>query len=86
MWTSKWKLGVESRSNRTKVGEQEAPKGAEGREKHVCLPVLRPPTFHKAHSDGAHPGELVNGLKALIDRLGQQRRKLLVVENLQITA
>lgn len=52
----------------------------------VCLPVLCPPALHEAHPDGAHPGELVNSLEALVDRLGQQRSKLLVVENLQITA
>lgn len=30
-------------------------------------PVLSSPAFDKAHADSAHPGELVNGLKALVD-------------------
>lgn len=50
------------------------------------LPVLRSPAFDKAHADGAHPGQLVNSLEALVDWLGQQCSKLLVVENLQVTA
>lgn len=49
-------------------------------------PVLCSPAFHKAHSDSAHPGELVNSLKALIDRLRQECSELLVVENLEVTA
>lgn len=50
------------------------------------LPVLGPPAFNKAHADGAHSGELIDGLEALIDRLSQERSKLLVVEDLQVTA
>lgn len=50
------------------------------------IPVLRAPAFDKAHTDGAHSGELIDGLKALIDRLSQKRSKLLVVEDLQVTA
>lgn len=60
--------------------------GAVCPEKKPDLPVLRPPALHEAHPDGAHPGELVHGLKPLIDRLSQQRCELLVVKNLQITA
>lgn len=44
-------------------------------------PVLSSPAFDKAHADGAHPGELVDSLEALINRLSQQGCKLLVVED-----
>lgn len=40
----------------------------------------------EAHADGAHPGELVDSLEALVHRLGQQGSKLLVVEDLQVAA
>lgn len=52
----------------------------------VIIPVLGSPALHEAHANGAHAGELVHGLKALIDRLGQQSSKLLVIKDLQITA
>ena len=39
----------------------------------------------RAHSpDGTHSGERVNSLEALVDALGEQGRKLLVVEDLQV--
>lgn len=50
------------------------------------VPVLGPPALDETHADGAHPGELVDGLKALVDWLGEQGCKLLVVEDLQIAA
>ncbi len=34
--------------------------------------------------DGAHPGQGVDGLEALVDGLGQEAGKLLVVENFQV--
>ena len=43
-------------------------------------PVLGSPAFDKAHTDGAHPGELVDSFEALVDRLSQQGCKFLVVE------
>jgi CII-binding regulator of phage lambda lysogenization HflD len=49
-------------------------------------PVLCSPAFDEAHAYGTHPGELVDGLEALVDRLGQQSRKLLVVKDLQVAA
>lgn len=52
----------------------------------VIVPVLGSPALHEAHANGAHAGELVHGLKALIHRLGQQSCKLLVIKDLQITA
>lgn len=36
-----------------------------------CSPVFCSPAFDKAHADGAHPGELVDSFKALVDRLSQ---------------
>lgn len=50
------------------------------------LPVLSSPAFDKAHANGTHPGELVHSLKPLVDRLGEQGSKLLVVEDLQVTS
>ena len=44
------------------------------------------PALDKRHSDGAHLGQLVDGFEPMVDRLGQQGRKLLVVENLQTAA
>lgn len=41
--------------------------------------------LNKAHTDGAHLGKLINSLKAVVNRLGQQFSKFLVVENLQAT-
>lgn len=49
-------------------------------------PVFCSPSFDKAHPDGAHPCQLINRLKTLVDRLGQQGCKLLIVEYLQITS
>ena len=40
----------------------------------------------KAHPNGAHLGKLVDGLKAVVDRLGQKLSKLLIVENLEATS
>jgi hypothetical protein len=48
------------------------------------VPVLRSPSFDKAHSDGAHSCQLVDSLKAVVHRLREQRCKLLVVENFQV--
>ena len=50
------------------------------------LPILCSPALHKTHADGAHAGQLVHCLKALVHRLSQERSELLVVEDLQITA
>lgn len=33
---------------------------------HCLSPVLCSPALHKAHADGAHPGELVHSLEALV--------------------
>lgn len=50
---------------------------------HVLAMVLRSPALHEAHADGAHLGQLVDHLKAVVDVLGEQGGKLLVVENLE---
>ena len=50
------------------------------------LPVLCSPALHKTHADGAHAGQLVHRLEALVHRLSQEGSKLLVVEDLQVTA
>lgn len=48
--------------------------------------TLWKPYLDKAHSDGAHLSKLINGLKAVVDWLGQKLSKLLVVENLETTS
>ena len=45
--------------------------------------VFCSPALDKRHSDGAHLGKLVDGFKAVVDWLGQQGCKLLVVEYFQ---
>lgn len=40
----------------------------------------------KAHADSAHLGELVDGLEAVVDGLGEQLGELLVVEDLEAAA
>lgn len=57
-----------------------------GSTSHGLSPVLGAPAFDEAHSDGAHSCQLVHGLEALVDRLGQQCSELLVIENLQVAA
>ena len=47
-------------------------------------PVLGAPPLHKAHPDGTHAGQLVDRLEPLVDRLGQEVGKLLVVEYLEV--
>lgn len=53
---------------------------------HSLSPVLRSPAFNEAHADGTHSGQLVDRLKALVDGLGQEGSKLLVVEDLQVAS
>ena len=48
--------------------------------------VLRAPTLHERHPDGAHLGQLVDCLKAMVDRLREKSGKLLVVEDLEAAA
>ena len=49
-------------------------------------PVLGAPTLDEAHPYRAHARQLVDRLEALVDALRQERRELLVVEDLQVTA
>lgn len=53
---------------------------------HVLSVVLGTPTLYKAHADGAHLGKLIDGLKAMIDRLSEKLSKFLVVEDLEAAA
>lgn len=60
----------------------------------TCLQCALPATkkncrsayLNETHADGAHLGELIDGLKAVVHGLRQQLGKLLVVENLQAAA
>lgn len=42
--------------------------------------------LHEAHADGAHLGELIDDLEAVVDGLGEQLGKQLVVEDLEAAA
>ena len=53
---------------------------------HGLSAILRAPSLHEAHADGAHARELVHGLEALVDALREERGELLVVEDLQVAA
>ena len=48
--------------------------------------IFRAPTLDKGHPDGAHFGQLVDCLKAMVDRLREKSGKLLVVEDLEAAA
>lgn len=48
--------------------------------------ILCSPALDKAHPNGTHLGKLIDGLKAMVNRLSQKLSKLLVVENLQATS
>ena len=48
--------------------------------------IFRAPTLDKGHPDGAHLGQLVDCLKAMVDRLREKSGKLLVVEDLEAAA
>jgi len=52
----------------------------------VLPSVLHPPALDEGHADGAHPGEGVHRLEALVDPLSEQGGKLLVVEDLEVAA
>lgn len=58
---------------------------ARGR-RNVLSVVLGAPALHKGHPNGAHLGELVDGLEPVVHALGQQGRKLLVIENFEAAA
>ena len=53
---------------------------------HVLPPVLHAPALDEGHADGAHAGQGVHRLKALVDPLGEEGGELLVVEDLQAAA
>ena len=48
--------------------------------------IFRAPTLDKGHPDGAHLGQLVDCLEAMVDRLREKSGKLLVVEDLEAAA
>jgi len=53
---------------------------------HVLPPVLHAPALDEGHADGAHAGQGVHCLEALVDPLGEEGGELLVVEDLQVAA
>lgn len=52
----------------------------------VLSMVLCSPALDKTHSNGAHLGELIHGLKPMVDGLCQKLSKLLIVKNFEATA
>ena len=56
------------------------------RARDVLTVVFGAPPLHETHPDRAHFRELVDGLKAVVHRLAEQLRELLVVEDLQAAA
>lgn len=54
-----------------------------GRGRDVLSVVFGAPALDEAHSYRAHLGQLVDGLEAVVDGLGQELGKLLVVEDLE---
>ena len=56
------------------------------RARHVLPVVLGAPALHEAHPDRAHLRQLVDRLEAVVHRLAEQLRELLVVEDLQAAA
>ena len=48
--------------------------------------VLRPPALHEGHPDGAHLGQLVHSLEAVVDGLCEEGGELLIIENFEVTA
>jgi len=53
---------------------------------HILSVILCPPPLHKTHPDGAHLGQFVHGLEAVVDGLREEGGKLLVVEDLETAA
>lgn len=53
---------------------------------HILSVVLRSPALHKTHTNGAHFGQLIHCLKAVVYRLAEKGSELLVVEDLETTA
>lgn len=51
----------------------------------ILAVVLCSPALYEAHAYGTHLCKLVDGLKTMVHRLGQELSKLLVVKNFQAT-
>ena len=54
-----------------------------GRGRDLLPPVLLPPALHERYPDGAHPRQIVDGLEAVVDTVGEEGVELLCVEYLQ---
>ena len=52
----------------------------------ILTMILCTPALHKAHANGTHFGELKDGLKSLVDALGKELSKILIVEYLERAA
>jgi hypothetical protein len=57
-----------------------------GGRRDVLPVVFCAPALHEAHADGAHLGELVHRLEAVVHRLAEQLGELAVVEDLERAA
>ena len=57
-----------------------------GGRSHILSVIFCTPPLNKRHSDGAHLGQLVDGLESVVDGLREKGGKLLVVEDLETAA
>lgn len=53
---------------------------------HILSVIFGSPTLYKTHANSAHLCELIDSLKAVVDRLSEQLSKLLIVEDLEAAA
>lgn len=53
---------------------------------HILTVVFSTPALNKAHADGTHFSELIDDLKAVVNGLGEELGKQLVVEDLEAAA
>ena len=51
--------------------------------RHLFPPVLLAPALHEGYPDGAHPGQVVDSLEAVVDTVGEESVELLSVEYLE---
>jgi len=51
--------------------------------RNVLSVILGPPPLHERHPNGAHLSKFIDRLKPMVHRLCQERRKFLVIEDLQ---
>ena len=56
------------------------------RRRHGLATIFRSPAFDEAQTNRAHPRQLIDGLEALLPRLGEKSGEFLIVEDLQVAS